>query len=160
MPTAVLADASTAGAWQLMLPVRLPAYLDDDRLLLPEGASGLQAQPLQRWAEPLRDAVPRVLLADLSLLRAGGAVWTAPLPAGLAPLRQLRVEVLAFEAAADRSSVQLQARWSLAGLVGGMPPKLNEARIDAPSFGGSAEALVAAHRLALWRLAERIAATH
>lgn len=147
------------GVWQLMLPVTLPQYLDRDAVLVTLGASGLQPLPGQRWAEPLRDAVLRVLQADLARLRGGAPIVTAPVPAGLQPTRQLRVELQAFEATPDRRAVTLSARWSLADPAGTAGPLLQSYSAVVPSTGSDADALVAAHRLALWRLAERIAAT-
>jgi uncharacterized protein len=143
--------------WQLMLPVRLPDYLNRDALLLPQGQSGLQSLAGYRWAEPLADSVPRLLRADLAALLGEDRVWTAPLPPGLRVQRQLRVEVFAFEAAADRASVSLRARWSVADTSGAGTPRAEFATIVVPSAGTDADTLAAAHRLALWRLAERIA---
>jgi uncharacterized lipoprotein YmbA len=145
--------------WQLMLPVRLPDYLNRDALLLPQGQSGLAPLAGYRWAEPLSDSLPRLLRADLASLLGEGRVWTAPLPPGLAVQRQLRVEVMAFEAAADRSSVSLRARWSVADTGGASVPRAEVATLVASSDGADADSLVVAHRLALWRLAERIAAS-
>jgi hypothetical protein len=126
---------------------------------VPRGQAGLQALDGHRWAEPLRDAVPRLLRQDLAALLGEARVWTAPLPAGVAPTRQLRVELLALQATADRGAVSLQARWSLADPAGAAPPWVEAAQFEVPSAGPEPDALVAAHRLALWRLAERIAAS-
>lgn len=160
-PAAAAADraATTAtGVWQLMQPVKLPQYLDRDALLVPQGATGLQPLATERWAEPLRDAVPRLLLSDLTRLRGSAPTAAAPLPAGLQVTRQLRVELQAFEATPDRRGVTLQARWSLADPSGAALPALHPFTVTVPSNGTDADALVAAHRLALWRLAERIVA--
>jgi uncharacterized protein len=123
---------------------------------LPFGASGLQPLEGHRWAEPLRDAVPRLLRHDLELLRGPGSVVADGMPAkGAAPMPQLRVEVLMLEPATDRRSVQLLARWSLSRP--GSSALVEQARVQAPSDAPEPDALVAAHRLALWRLAEHIA---
>ncbi|MBL8352717.1 MAG: membrane integrity-associated transporter subunit PqiC [Burkholderiaceae bacterium] len=143
--------------WQLVPPVRLPEYLDRDAILVPTGQSGLQALPGHRWAEPLRESVPRLLRQDLAMLLGESRVWGAPLPAGVVATRQLRVELLALEPTADRSAVTLQARWSLADAAGRAAPRVDAVLLVVPVAGGSVDALVAAHRLALWRLAERIA---
>ena len=60
------AAARVQGVWQLMTPVLLPGHLDRDVLFVPQGAAGLQALGGARWAEPLRDAVPRLLQHDLA----------------------------------------------------------------------------------------------
>jgi uncharacterized lipoprotein YmbA len=162
--TAVVAQAAPASPsaspalnWQLMSPVQLPDYLDRDALLVPRGQAGLQPLPGYRWAEPLRESVSRLLRLDLGALRGDASVWRAPLPAGLRIERQLRVELLSFESNTDRSAVTLQARWSLADPVGGVAPQVQSARLTVPVAGSDIDALAAAHRLALWRLAERIA---
>ena len=72
--------------------------------------------------------------------------------------RLLRVDVLVLQANAQRNAVTLQARWTLSDPAGATPPRVELAQISAPSDGPSPDALVAAHRLALWRLAEQIAA--
>jgi len=147
------------GVWQLLLPVALPDYLDRDQLWLPVGQAGLQALEGQRWAEPLREALPRILGHDLALLRGQARVWVGSPPGGLVIDRQLRVELLALAANAERSAVELHARWSLVDPSGRLPVQVLEARLRAPSAGPAPDQLVAAHRLALWMLAQQLAAS-
>ena len=144
---------------QLLQPVALPEALQRDSLLLPQGQAGLQALPGHRWAEPLADAVPRLLRQDLAALLGEARVWTAPLPAGVAITRQCRVEILSLLATPDRTAVVLQARWTLSDPTGRSAPVVMTTQIDAPSAGPDVDALVSAHRLALWRLAEQVAQT-
>lgn len=141
-----------------MLAVTLPELLERDALLIPQGQAGLDALSGHRWAEPLRDAVPRVLRQDLAALIGEARVWTAPLPAGVALTRRLRVEILVLQARPDHGGVWLEARWTLSDATGNTPPRVELTRIDAPAAGTEPDALVAAHRLALWRLAEQLAA--
>jgi uncharacterized lipoprotein YmbA len=155
-PVPVPTPAPSTAVWQLLLPVRLPDYLDREAILLPQGDTGLLALSGHRWAESLRDAVPRVLRQDLGALLGEGRVWPSPLPSGVTATRQLRVEILGFEAQADRASVRLQARWTLTDPQGRTPPRADGATLRVAAEGGSIDRLVAAHRLALWRLAERI----
>ena len=144
--------------WQLALPVRVPDYLDRDVLLVPQGQAGLQAVAGYRWAEPLRESVPRLLREDLATLLGEARVWSAPLPPGLVIQRQLRVELLALEANAARTAVELRARWSVADAAGSAAPRVDSAVLSVPSAGSDADSLAAAHRMALWLLAQRIAA--
>lgn len=153
--------SSVREVWQLVLPLPMPAHLDRDGLYLPQGAGGALVRPLAgaRWIEPLRDAVPRVLREELAR-RTGGPLWTAPLPPGLVPTRQLRVEITTFEIAADGQSLLTQARWSLADARGGRPPALHEARFSTtPASPAAAESWALAHRQAVSTLADRIAGT-
>ncbi len=154
-PAAAQAPA-VAGVWQLMAPVQLPGHLDRDALLVPQGAAGLQGLGGARWAELLRDAVPRLLRQDLER-EFGAPVWTAPLPPGVLPTRQLRVELGAFDVEADRRSVLLMARWSLVDAKGSTRPMVFDARFSTPTTGASADDLAIAHRQALAQLARRIA---
>lgn len=142
--------------WQIG-PLQLPAYLDRDALLLPEGRSGLQAVPGQRWAEPLRDAIPRLLLADLARLRGPASVFAGPLPPGLKAERQLRVELLRLDAEPDGGAVQLLARWWLQDPSGQQPPLVRSTTLRAESPSASADDLAATHRALLWQLAGQIA---
>ena len=108
--------------------------------------------------EPLRESVPRLLVADLAALRGAGQVWPAPAPAGANATRRLRVEIVTLMADAAHRALRVQARWWLSDL--GAPtsapsPGSADFSVDLPN--DSADALAAAHRLALWRLALRIA---
>ncbi|MBL8344543.1 MAG: membrane integrity-associated transporter subunit PqiC [Rubrivivax sp.] len=162
-PAASGTTAAPAGeVWQLMLPLPLPAHLDRDSLFLPQGTSGALVRPLAgaRWVEPLRDAVPRLLREDLWRRMGGRPLWAAPLPPGLAPTHQLRVEITTFEIGADGRTLATQARWSIADARGTRPPVAHEARIGTPALQPEApESWALAHRQAIAALAERIAAT-
>jgi uncharacterized protein len=161
LPTANNNINNTA-VWQLASPVRVPDYLDRDAVLVPQGQAGLQALPGQRWAEPLRESVPRLLRADLGQLLGDNQVWAAPLPPGLVVNKLLRVELLALEANAARNAVVLRARWSISHAdpaTHAYAPQVQTITLTVPSASSDVDSLVAAHRLALWRLAERIAST-
>ena len=160
-PQPVAAAAAGGPTLQLMLPVRVPDYLDREAILLPQPGSGVLALSGHRWAESLRDAIPRVLRADLAALLGEGSVWTTPLPPGLDAERQLRVELLALEADADGRGVRLQARWIWTDARGRSVPRAELAQLQVPATGGSSSigAVVDAHRLALWQLAVHIAAS-
>jgi uncharacterized lipoprotein YmbA len=164
-PAGAAAAATTAASrdvWQLVLPVQLPAHLDRDSVFVPQGAAGAWVRPLAgaRWIEPLRDAVPRLLREDLGRALGGRPPWTAPLPPGLVPTRQLRVEIAAFEVGNDGKALLTHARWSLADARGAQPPAVHETRFDTvPASPSEPEAWALAHRQAIVALAARIATT-
>ena len=163
-PPMAQAPALTLDAppWQLMLPVRVPDYLDRLELLLPQGTNVVQADGNHLWAEALSRSVPRVLSQDLRTLRGAGSLWTAPL-GGVVVQGQLRVELLALDVESGGRGVTLQARWSthpLSTAVAPAPqPSAHTTRLTVPSTNSTAAALVSAHRLALWQLAQAIAGT-
>jgi uncharacterized protein len=158
--------AASSQVWQLLGAITLPGHLDQDALLLPAAGSAtrLVPHPGFRWAEPLRDAVPRLLRQDLQQAL-GAPLWTSPLPPGLVPTRQLRLEILALDAqdSATGPGVAAQARWALAGA--GLVARQGEIGFVQPveavprGAGGidRADALVQAHREALAGLARRLA---
>lgn len=157
LPAGVIAPAPVdRGHWQLLLPVRVPEYLDRDALLLPQGQAGLQALPGWRWAEPLRESVPRVLREDLASLLGASRVWSSPLPAGVTVRHQVRIELLAFEPSNDRRELLLRARCVVLDASGTSPPRAESISVRVPLAAEDGDALAAAHRLAMWRLAQRV----
>ncbi len=164
-PAATAAPVASE-VWQLMAPLPLPGHLDRDSLFVPQGAGGAAVRMLAgaRWVEPLREAVPRLLREDLTRQLGARPLWTAPLPPGLVPARQLRVEITAFEIAADGKALVTRARWSLADARGARAPTVHEAAFDTPASASASaatepEAWALAHRQAIATLAARIAAT-
>lgn len=159
LPVPASADAARAPVWEVSRRVGLPGALDRSTLMrvLPDGA--LQALPGHLWAEPLRESVPRVLVQDLRHLRGPTRVWAAPAPPGVRAAAQLRVDVLALQLVPGGGQLRLQAQWELVDLAdAAQPPRVGTADLQLPVADAGESAQVAAHRLALWRLAERIAA--
>lgn len=163
-PTPHADPAALAGTWQLLGAITLPGHLDQAAVLLPAPGSTrtqLVAHPQLRWAEPLRDAVPRLLRQDLQQAL-GRPLWTAPLPPGLQATRLLRLELLALDVQAGAEpGVAVRASWSLAGPD--IAPQRGEIAFVQPRAGGPADAsapepLLLAHREALAQLAQRLAA--
>lgn len=153
------APAATASPTWALGPVVLPDYLDRDSIVRTSGQASLVSNPGERWAESLRDAVPRLLQQDLARLRGSESVWRMPLPAGVTAERQLRVEIQRLDADSGGRSVVLQARWTLIDASGTSKPQVAERRIEVTVAGSDTDALVSAHRAALWQLAQAIAAT-
>ena len=156
-PVAVTAPAAQSNdIWQVMSPIRVPEYLEHDVLWLPTGNAGLQALPDQRWAEPLSDAVPRVLLHDLGLLRGTEHIWGGAVPTGVVIASQLRVELLDLSVTPDRRGVHLRARCAATDPRGKVPARVIDIDLTAAASGSSPDQLVAAHRLALWNMAQQL----
>jgi uncharacterized lipoprotein YmbA len=72
--------------------------------------------------------------------------------------RQLRVDITELGSSEDRRSVSLRARASLSDPRAQGPVSVKDIALVVPADGNSADQLVAAHRLALWRMAKEIAA--
>lgn len=156
--TAATAAPNASPTWALG-PVLLPEYLDRDAIVRSSGQATLLTSPTERWAESLRDAVPRLLQQDLARLRGSDSVWRMPLPPGATAARQLRVEIQRLDADSAGRNVVLQARWTLIDPSGASKPLVAERRIEVAVSGSDTDALVSAHRTALWQLAQAIAAS-
>lgn len=146
-----------AAVWSFSPTVALPGALDRDTLLVAHGDAGLEPLPGHRWAEPLRDSVPRLLLADLRRLRGAERVWPAPPPAGVRVAQRLVVALDQLQVQPDRRSLRLAARATWQDPAAEVPPVLRTVAFEVPIEGDSADAIAGAHRTALWRLAQRLA---
>lgn len=158
-PEAVPAPRPGDGAvWELSGRLQLPGMLERDALMVGSGAAGVVPLAGHRWVEPLRNSIPVRLAADLTLLRGEGLVWPSPAPAGVVVARRLRVAIDTLVADEARQTLRLRARWWFtdASASPTTPPASGRADIDISLPDRSADALAAAHRLALWRLAGRI----
>ncbi|MBK1688655.1 PqiC family protein [Rubrivivax gelatinosus] len=157
-PEPVPEAPAAAEVWAIWPTVALPEYLQRDALLVATDDARLQPLDGERWAEPLRDALPRLLRADLERLRGAGSTWLAPVPAGLVAARLLRLELAELHAAALPPGVRCVARWWLEDPAARQPPRAGSATLHEPQAGTGAEEIVRAHRRVLWRLARLIAA--
>lgn len=158
---AIAVQPGDGSLWEMAGTVRLPGALDRDTLVVAQGAATLVPLAGHRWAEPLRDSIPRLLLADLARLRGEGRVWRAPAPAGVVVQRRLRVEIDTLVADAARRSLHLRARWWLSDERVGTAaaPETRMADVQVALADGSVDTLAAAHRQAIWQLAQSIAVT-
>ena len=100
-------------AWVLSPHIALPELLDRDELLVAEGSAGLRPWPEARWAEPLREALPRVLAEDLWRLRQPYPVALGTAAADGVESLGLIVQVDEWLARADGAGLKLtlRARW-------------------------------------------------
>ena len=149
-----------AGSWDVAVgvgPVGLPGYLDRPQLVRRVGANELRLAPVARWAEPLREGIPRALQQDLAAM--SGARYVALYPwSSIARLDlAVAVDVLRFEPNAE-NEVELAARWSVRETVRGHVLTTRESRVVEPVEGKGNGAEVAALSRALGKLATEIAA--
>ena len=107
------APAAASPRWELRA-VWVPDYLDRRALLVRDGDAVLRALDDDRWAEPLRESLPRVLRADLEVgLGVGSVLWRADATARAQASQVLDVEILQLEADPQRPAAWLKARWQL-----------------------------------------------
>ena len=142
--------------WELATSLPLPEYLERDTLMVADGDLRLVLLAGDRWAEPLRDSLPRILRHDLATLRGADRVWAAPTPPGVAIDRVLQMSLSALHADVQRHELVLDATWQLLDPHSLLPPLQGRIALQVPLADATASAIVAAHRQALWQLAQRL----
>lgn len=156
-PVPSAAASADTGVWQLVHPLRVPAAAERELVLVADGQGQLRPWQGRRWSEPPRDSLQRLLLADLARLRGAPRIWGGSLPAGVRADRQLRVDVLAWDAVEPEGEVRLTARWSLTSPVGDAPPQVQQRSFRSTWRPTSADALLHAQRDVVAQLAQAIA---
>lgn len=149
-------------AWVLNSHVQLPELLDRDEILIGEGSAGLTPLPESRWAEPLREALPRVLAEDLWRLRQPYPVSLGKPSTPDGESLRLIVQVDEWLARADGAGLKLtlRARWRWAPLqapAGTVLPAAGHAALALPC-ANQADALADAYRRSVTALAASIVA--
>lgn len=149
-------------AWVLSPQVAWPELLDRDELLVAAGSAGLTPLPEARWAEPLRDALPRVLAEDLWRLRQPYPVTVGRQHAPDGESLRLIVQVDEWLAHPDGAGLRLtlRARWHWTPLQAPRettlpPPGSAEFSL---ACAAEADALADAYRRSVMQLAARIVA--
>ena len=149
-------------AWVLSPQMDLPDLLDRDEILVAEGSAGLRPLPEARWAEPLREALPRLLAEDLWRLRQPYPVTVGKQNTPEGESLRLIVQVDEWLARPDGGGLQLKlrARWHWLPL---QAPR--DTTLPAPgsadlslACSAQADALADAHRRSVVLLAARIVA--
>jgi len=151
---APVADATVAAApfqFELM-PVGIPAQVDQPQLVIRQGGQGMAPLGGERWIAPLSEEVRGALSADLAL-----ALHTQDvtgLPGGGPPRLRIKVDLRRFDSALGDYAL-VDAAWSVRALRGGTTLACTS-QLREPVGAGSA-ALVEGHQRALARLAGAIA---
>jgi len=137
-------------------PVTLPAYLDRPQLVTRAGQDALNLAEFDRWAEPLKEGVPRVLGDNLAALLGTNRVAAFPWGRSHPVQYQIAVDVTRFEGVAG-GDVVLGARWRVLGSDGAELLVKQTTITEATGAAGS-DALVAAMNRALGALSRDLAA--
>ena len=147
-PAPASAAAPTAGvAWEL-LPVAVPAQVDQPQLVLRAGDGTLALLEHERWIAPLADEIRSALLDGLSR-RLG-----PPQPEAAQPWR-IRVDVQRFDSGPG-AQVRDVVDWAVVGRDAAAGPHCRS--VFAAAVGDGVPALAAGHRAAMTQLADAIAA--
>lgn len=93
-------------------PVEIPQYLDRPQLVTLTGGNTVHIHEFERWAEPLREGVTRVVTDNLANLLATDPIEVYPWKSQLTVDYRLALTLNRFEAAADGQTT-LAGWWTL-----------------------------------------------
>ena len=136
-------------------PVTIPETVDRPQMVFRVDANQVEIADLERWAEPLKAAIPRLVAETLAREVAGSTVMTSRQSATLDFDYRVALDVQRFDfSAGDGSAVDVL--WTIRAAKGA--PRTG--RTEAREAGGSrdAQAMAAAHSRALEKVARDIAA--
>ncbi|HEX8964169.1 MAG TPA: PqiC family protein [Rhodocyclaceae bacterium] len=148
---------SADGPRVAIVQVNLPELVDRDALVVRTSGHRLQISDQDRWGEPLRRQIPRLLARDLGVALNSGRVVTQPIDARNFDVDfKLTLDIQRLEVMLDRG-VELDALWRVEQRDGQV--FFGRTRVW-QSIGSSADsyaAAVASQRLAFLGLARKLA---
>jgi uncharacterized protein len=139
------AEAAARGPSVVVGRAALPELVDRPQLVVRAGANEVTILEQQRWAEPLRDAIPRVVAQNLAQLLATGEVSTRD-EVIRDPACRVNLDVRRFEARAG-AAVEVEALWTV--VCAGADRRVGQSRVRQPVAGAGYGALVVAQGRAL-----------
>ena len=138
-----------------LLPVSVPAQVDQPQLVVREGGQGVALLGSERWIAPLNDEVRSALSADLA--RELHSQDVSGMPGNDKPLLRIKLDLRRFDSQPG-SYALIEGVWSVRLLRGQYPAALAcTSRIN-EAVGPGYDALVQGHQRAIGALAAQIAA--
>ncbi|MEI7611392.1 MAG: PqiC family protein [Betaproteobacteria bacterium] len=143
-----------------VMPINLPDLIDRPQLVVLSGGRQVRLLEHQRWAEPLRREIPRLIAEDLGqLLNSSGVVALPADIQALAPDYRLLLDVQRLEAS-EGVGVDVDVVWVLSSRQATIRSGRTTLRQEFQKSGTSntfTTTLIEAHRLGLQRVAADIA---
>ncbi len=156
-PGAPILAAAPASYRIAVLPVGIPAQVDQPQLVVRQGQGSVALLENRQWIAPLGDEI-RTVLSDALVRKLGTQDVYGLADGGTGPLYRVKVDVRRFESVPG-SHTLLAAGWSVSGGNGKDREKtLQCTSLLRENVGPGYAALVEGHQRALQALAGRIAA--
>lgn len=137
-----------------LLPVGVPAQVDQPQLVVREGGQGVALLGSERWIAPLGEEVRSALSADLT--RELHSADVSGLPGNGKPLLRIKLDVRRFDSQPGGYAL-IEGAWSVRLLHGAQPAALACSSRVSEAVGPGYPALVQGHQRAIARLAAQIA---
>lgn len=135
--------------------ISLPALVDRPQLV--ERVSGNRVEILesQRWAEPLKNGISRLLAESLSNRLGSDQVTAYPQYGAASPDFRVYIDIQRFESLGD--SVSVDANWSIRSRASEVPIKTGHSQVHESRGAEGYEALITAYNRAIVSLGNDIA---
>jgi uncharacterized lipoprotein YmbA len=137
-------------------PVSLPDYLDRPQLVTRSRPSTLSLAPLNQWAGPLADMLPRVLVENLAQRLPGDRVVAFPQTSGPSFDYRIAVGINQFDVD-PAGAATLLASWQIYPAQSAQARVVDDDVFRRPAAGSGTEGAVAAMSGALADLSQRLA---
>jgi uncharacterized lipoprotein YmbA len=138
-------------------PVLIPAVVDRPQIVLQTGPNQVFIAEFDRWAAPLKEAIPRVVAENLSLMLGAQDVAIFPRSGPVDASYRVTIDILRFESLPDKAAV-IDARWTVRSTKDGKTESGRAKITEAVRADGYPE-LVAAYSRALEQLSSQVAKT-
>ena len=136
-------------------PVTLPEVVDRPQLVVRVAANRVDILETQRWAEPLKSEIPRLIAENLGRLLGSNRVSSYLQHAGSNAEYRVLVDIQRFESLPGEA-VTVEAIWSLRHATGGAP-KTGRSLVREPVGAEGYDPLVAAYGRALLAVSRDLA---
>lgn len=137
-----------------LMPVNVPAQVDQPQLVVREGGQGVALLGSERWIAPLADEVRSALSADLVRQLHGADL--SGMAAGEKPRLRIKLDVRRFDSAPGAYAL-IDAAWSVRAAAGDSPAALACTTRVREAVGPGYPALVQGHQRAIAQIAGQIA---
>ena len=136
-------------------PVTLPEVVDRPQLVVRQGANRVLVLEQQRWAEPLKAAIPRVIAENLAQILGTRQVSAYPQSAGTDADYRVAVDIQRYESSLG-GMVMIDALWTVRSAPG-VKPRTGQSMARESAGGADYDALVSAQSRALATISREIA---
>ena len=140
----------------LVGPVELADYLDRPQIVTRSGPGKLELAEFDKWSEPLKDSIARVVVENLSSLLGTNRIAVYPMEESMPVDFQILMNVNRLDAG-EGGEVVLDCRWRVLREEGYEVLTMQRSRITETAGAEGFEALVEAQSRALGRLSREIA---
>ena len=136
-------------------PVTIPPAVDRPQMVLDAGPNRVTISEQSRWAEPLKESIPRVMANDLSQLLGNASISSYPQVTIVDPDYRVLVDVRRFDSAQGDAAI-IDVHWAVREKNNGTQKNGRTFKRE-PTNGSEYDDLVAAHERALAAVSRDVA---